>query len=34
MTVTGKKYAEATVQEIDNAVSKAYKTFLIYRNLA
>src|ERR671921_731285 len=34
MTATGKKYLEATVQEIDNAVSKAYKAFLIYRNLA
>ena len=32
MTVTDKKYAEARPEEIDNAVAKAHKSFLSYRN--
>ena len=32
MTFTEKKYPEATTEEIDNAVTKAYKSFLSYRN--
>jgi 2,5-dioxopentanoate dehydrogenase len=32
MIVTEKKYSEATTGEIDNAVTKAYKSFLTYRN--
>ena len=32
MTFTDKKYSEATSEEIDNAVTKAHKSFLSYRN--
>ena len=34
MTFTDKKYSEATTEEIDNAVTKAYKAFLSYRNFS
>ena len=34
MTVTGKKYSEATIDEIDKAAKKAYESFLVYRNIS